>query len=212
MCKTILIASALLLPAAHGTQDGRAEYEKLVAAFAEATAQYRDADSKLPDILPDEIPFHAEFLAAAERHAGSDAALPFLGWVLQNAPRNRKAHGAAVAALDEIAKARAAEYDPNGDPSEKQRYRESRNSVRHLKYDTVSDEVFAQTLLAAKSLALAAESEAIRAASARSVFKLENLRVGMVAPEIVGTDLAGVEFNLSDYRDKVVVIDFWGDW
>jgi hypothetical protein len=39
-----------------------------------------------------------------------------------------------------------------------------------------------------------------------------NLRVGKVAPDIVGVDLDDVEFKLSDYRGKVVVIDFWGDW
>ncbi len=36
--------------------------------------------------------------------------------------------------------------------------------------------------------------------------------VGTMAPEITGADTDGVEFNLSDYRGKVVMIDFWGDW
>ena len=39
-----------------------------------------------------------------------------------------------------------------------------------------------------------------------------NLKVGRVAPDIVGVDLDDVEFKLSDYRGKVVMIDFWGDW
>ena len=34
----------------------------------------------------------------------------------------------------------------------------------------------------------------------------------MVAPDIEAPDLDGVTFKLSDYRGKVVVIDFWGDW
>ena len=38
------------------------------------------------------------------------------------------------------------------------------------------------------------------------------LDIGEVAPDIVGTDVDGVEFKLSDYRGKVVVLDFWGDW
>ncbi len=37
-------------------------------------------------------------------------------------------------------------------------------------------------------------------------------KVGDVVPEIVGVDIDGVEFQLSDYRGKVVVLDFWGDW
>ena len=36
--------------------------------------------------------------------------------------------------------------------------------------------------------------------------------VGSVAPEIQGEDVDGVRFQLSDYRGKVVVLDFWGDW
>jgi peroxiredoxin len=38
------------------------------------------------------------------------------------------------------------------------------------------------------------------------------LAVGKVAPDIEGEDLAGVPFKLSDYRGKVVMLDFWGDW
>jgi hypothetical protein len=36
--------------------------------------------------------------------------------------------------------------------------------------------------------------------------------VGDAAPEIEGVDLAGTNFKLSEYRGKVVVLDFWGDW
>ncbi len=46
----------------------------------------------------------------------------------------------------------------------------------------------------------------------KGLFELENLQNGMPAPEIIGEDLDGVEFKLSDYLGKVVVLDFWGDW
>lgn len=36
--------------------------------------------------------------------------------------------------------------------------------------------------------------------------------IGELAPEIEGVDLDGVEFKLSDYRGKVVMLDFYGDW
>jgi hypothetical protein len=36
--------------------------------------------------------------------------------------------------------------------------------------------------------------------------------VGQIAPEIEGEDLEGVRFRLTDYRGKVVVLDFWGNW
>jgi hypothetical protein len=35
---------------------------------------------------------------------------------------------------------------------------------------------------------------------------------GRPAPEIEGVDLDGTAFKLSDYRGKVVLIDFWGTW
>ncbi|HEX5052386.1 MAG TPA: hypothetical protein VFZ65_11475 [Planctomycetota bacterium] len=44
------------------------------------------------------------------------------------------------------------------------------------------------------------------------LFELRNLAVGMVAPEIEGTDTDGVAFKLSDYRGKVLFLDFWGFW
>jgi hypothetical protein len=36
--------------------------------------------------------------------------------------------------------------------------------------------------------------------------------VGQEAPEIEGEDIDGKTFKLSDYRGKVVVLDFWGHW
>lgn len=47
---------------------------------------------------------------------------------------------------------------------------------------------------------------------ARELFEIRNLSVGKVAPEIEGEDVEGETFKLSDYRGKVVMLDFWGDW
>jgi cytochrome oxidase Cu insertion factor (SCO1/SenC/PrrC family) len=38
------------------------------------------------------------------------------------------------------------------------------------------------------------------------------LQVGRVAPDIEGEDIDGEKFKLSDYRGKVVLLDFWGHW
>jgi hypothetical protein len=43
-------------------------------------------------------------------------------------------------------------------------------------------------------------------------FEEENLQIGMTVPEMEGPDTAGENFKLSDYRGKVVLLDFWGDW
>lgn len=45
-----------------------------------------------------------------------------------------------------------------------------------------------------------------------TLFEIRNLMIGKTAPDIEGEDLDGEAFKLSDYRGKVVVIDFWGDW
>ena len=38
------------------------------------------------------------------------------------------------------------------------------------------------------------------------------LGLGSIAPEIIGANLDGNEMRLSDFRGKVVVLDFWGHW
>jgi len=46
----------------------------------------------------------------------------------------------------------------------------------------------------------------------RELNAIENLAIGKLAPEIEGTDFDGTKFKLSDYRGRVVLLDFWGDW
>jgi hypothetical protein len=43
-------------------------------------------------------------------------------------------------------------------------------------------------------------------------FIKEHLQIGMKAPDIIGKDVFGKPMKLSDFRGRVVVIDFWGDW
>jgi len=40
----------------------------------------------------------------------------------------------------------------------------------------------------------------------------ERIKVGTLAPDFISTDLAGKEFKLSDFKGKVVVLDFWATW
>jgi hypothetical protein len=42
--------------------------------------------------------------------------------------------------------------------------------------------------------------------------EMETFGIGKVAPDIEGEDIDGVTFKLSDYRGKVVFLDFWGHW
>ena len=45
-----------------------------------------------------------------------------------------------------------------------------------------------------------------------TLFVVQNLSIGKVVPEIRSEDIDGTTFALSDYRGKVVMLDFWGDW
>lgn len=54
-----------------------------------------------------------------------------------------------------------------------------------------------------KDIVGAAESE---------LFVIRNLSIGKVAPDIEGVDSDGKPFKLSDYKGKIVVLDFWATW
>jgi AhpC/TSA family len=47
---------------------------------------------------------------------------------------------------------------------------------------------------------------------AGALFEIRNLSIGKTVPDIEAEDLDGKSFKLSDYRGKVVVLDFWGNW
>jgi thiol-disulfide isomerase/thioredoxin len=44
------------------------------------------------------------------------------------------------------------------------------------------------------------------------LYELRELAIGKLAPEITGNDLDEKPMKLSDYRGRIVVIDFWGTW
>jgi hypothetical protein len=44
------------------------------------------------------------------------------------------------------------------------------------------------------------------------LYELQQLSRGRTAPEIEAEDIDGRTFKLSDYRGKVVLLDFWGHW
>jgi hypothetical protein len=75
---------------------------------------------------------------------------------------------------------------------------------------TEEDKAKADELLAQASKLAAGSSLADRIAA--PAFAKEHLEIGMTVPDIAGEDVDGVKFKLSDYRGKVVVVDFWGFW
>ena len=43
-------------------------------------------------------------------------------------------------------------------------------------------------------------------------FKDKNLQIGMAVPDFSAKDIEDASFKLSDYKGKVVLLDFWGFW
>jgi hypothetical protein len=78
----------------------------------------------------------------------------------------------------------------------------------------VADKLFEAAVKEYGDVKLPGRGEAKTVAEAAKVelFELRNLRIGKTAPDIEGEDLDGTKFKLSDYKGKVVVLDFWGDW
>ena len=48
--------------------------------------------------------------------------------------------------------------------------------------------------------------------AAGDLFRETRLQVGLEVPDFEAEDVDGVSFRLSDYRGKVVLLDFWGFW
>ncbi|TAJ18713.1 MAG: redoxin domain-containing protein [Planctomycetota bacterium] len=44
------------------------------------------------------------------------------------------------------------------------------------------------------------------------LFAYEHLAIGTVAEDFTALDENGKQWKLSDYRGKVVIVDFWGYW
>ena len=56
------------------------------------------------------------------------------------------------------------------------------------------------------------DGETVAEKAEPELFGLRHLSIGKMAPDIEGPDQDGVRFKLSDYRGKVVLLDFWSEY
>jgi hypothetical protein len=75
-----------------------------------------------------------------------------------------------------------------------------------------AEQLFQQTIEKYQEVKSPDDGTSLKLKAEACLFEMQRLRVGMVAPEILGIDIDGNKLRLGDYRGKVVVLEFWGHW
>lgn len=236
MWAPLLLVACPQLAAQDDAKAAQAAYDKLSAEFRTTydkwMEKYRAAsqagDQEKAQALIAEMPgpdFVDRFMAGAKRYAGTESAVPFLVWSFQQ-ERGRAKRNSILATLsrDHIESPQLASVVASA---------RDKDFLDRVIAKSPDDQVRAQAFFNRADTALGNElTDAERAAAIGDlrkakeltkdkrlagridgvIFEAENLAVGMPAPEIEAEDLDGVKFKLSDYRGKVVLLDFWGDW
>jgi hypothetical protein len=213
-------------------------FRKQQRAAAEA-AKAAPADGKpvaAKPMRPDMKPLIAKAQAAAADYAGSEDAVGFLAFICQNSMGKDPATAAAIETLttqhlDSPGLGELADMFPFLDRIVG---KEPATAAMERLLGSKNTKVRAGALLGKHTATIekaerdsdayrTAKSELLTAADAlddkrlageiRSLIDVrEKYGAGNIAPDIEGTDLDGVAFKLSDYKGKVVFLDFWGDW
>lgn len=181
--------------------------------------------------------FAPRFEAAAAAAAGTAAAVPFLVWLAGHAPREagaaaiatvmadhrsdpRIAHAVARLStiglqlgVDRVEQHLAAVLACNEDAGVRAQAHYTRASLHvGTRAARRSEELRAQAVADLRAVLAAAPDASLQRLATDLLYEAEHLEPGLPAPEIAGEDLDGTPFELSDYRGKVVLLDFWGDW
>lgn len=216
------------------------EFQQAQQAFGEVYSKAK-TDEERQKVFEEKYPntekFAERFLKLAQDHPKDTAAIDALVWVATFAgfgPSGEKA--LQVLARDHVASVKMAEICPQLGylPGA-----EGPKLLRKLIAESPHAEVKGQATMAlAQSLlrgnsgdeAKTKEAEALfeeviaKFATVKSfrstlgeaakseLFAMRNLAVGKAAPEITGEDIDGRPMKLSEFRGKVVVLDFWGHW
>jgi hypothetical protein len=230
----LLLALSLARPALTANKEIHSEYERLAKAFEADRQQFFKAHSAAKSDeernklrFPDREKYAAEMLALAENNPKDPAAVDPLVWVIQTDRQGSrlrtkaldliKNNHVASERLDEICEAFGSEEDNStADFLAEVVARSPHQSVKgaaalalgqiHAREDPKEAQKFFNVVI--NQYGTSGQKQTARS----ELFEMQNLAIGKVAPEIEGEDVDGKKFKLSDYRGKVVVLDFWGDW
>lgn len=182
-------------------------------------------------------PFVARFQAGANTYVGTAKAVPYLSWLVSNdrgeiaqasiktLMENHITHPGirpAVARIGGLRQAIGKEQArtwldavlaENPDPYVQAQARYTRAAAYVGVRAVERSEELRQLAIDDLNKAIAAsDGQSLQGLAERLLFEAEHLEPGLEAPDIHGEDLDGIAFKLSDYRGKVVLLDFWGDW
>jgi len=229
------IVAALALPAfAQETKQSlEADYKRISQDYEKEQREFATTYQNTPEAerknlkFPQVAGYSKQMIALAEKDPKSAVAADALIWALRHSYHDQSVGPQAIALLKE----NHIENKKLGDACQMLAYNNSKENREFL--NTVVEKNPHDDVKGAASLALGrmvasenpAEAEkhlnaviekygskSQKESAKGELFEMHNLAIGKVAPEIEGEDVDGKKFKLSDYRGKVVVIDFWGDW
>lgn len=166
------------------------------------------ADAGVPDAMfwvLDNMPYDQRegYADALERALQADPANAAIEGALLYLHYSIHGDGAAeIAVLDRYAKTEGAAFGLTAEYAK----------AKILALDESNDKRVAQAIEIFERLSTISRGFPGQDAIPGSLYGLQNLRLGMLAPDFETTDVDGNSFKLSDYRGKVTVVEFWGFW
>lgn len=128
-----------------------------------------------------------------------------------NAPGER-VKGISTLALATFLQRMASTQESAKDPQMAQYFKDDIGYIEAFKPNAEEVEKLYETVVAKYGQITRERGGTLGESAQAALFEMRNLQVGMPAPDIESADLDGVNFKLSDYRGKVVLLDFWGNW
>jgi hypothetical protein len=214
-----------------------ADWQAKAREAAKAAEKAAEGNKSIPAMAmqPDFTELRSKYLAAAKQYPG-DAAIPFLlpALAISVYPAQRKEiielllneHidssqlnqlGQALPTLDrsvsaDYAKEVFAKIEKHGQNPGLVGWVAFARNEKTLRSEPATSKAFLDAKAAAADAIAKSDDALLQHQFDALVAVQEKFGIGQVAPDISGVDLDGVAFKLSDYKGKVVFLDFWGDW
>lgn len=218
----------------------KATYEKQMKDFRTAieVAEEKDRRKVYDEKCPKPLNYASEFMYIADTHPDSQAAVDSLFWVAQNT-RGLRTEKVAVDRLFEnhidakemvqfcFQLLYAKHKSENAESRLKRLIDESPHRqvqgiatyclasfLRRHEQEDENKEKYVELFntVVANYEDVRFRDRPIAKMAEGALFEIEHLTVGATVPDIEAEDLDGKPFKLSEYRGKVVMLSFWGDW